>query len=56
MYRHWHRFGFRVSSFGFWFGEPGVSPRCVGYIRMLKEYKQELEEVDKELKGLEKVS
>jgi len=27
MYRHWHRFGFSLPPFGFWFRGAGYFPR-----------------------------
>ena len=60
MYRRWHRFGFGLSPFGFWFRGPGCFPRRDEYIRMLEEYKQELEaeleEVKKELEEMKKTA
>ena len=58
MYRHWHRFGVRFPPFGFWFGGFRHFPRRDEYIRMLEEYKAELEaelkEVDRELEEMKK--
>jgi hypothetical protein len=58
MYRHWHRFGFGLPPFGFWFRGPGCFPRRDEYRRMLEEYQRELqaelEEVNKELDELKK--
>lgn len=57
MYRHWHRFGFGLPPFGFWF-RFGHFPRREEYIRLLEEYKEELEaelkEVNKELEEIKK--
>jgi hypothetical protein len=58
MYRHHHGFGFRFSPFGFWFGGFRRFPRREEYIRMLEEYKAELEaelkEVNRELDEIKK--
>jgi len=39
MYRHWHRFGFGLPPFGFWFRGPGFFPRRNEYRRMLEDYR-----------------
>ena len=58
MYRQWHRFGFSIPPFGFWFRGWRSFPRRDEYIRMLEEYKEELEaelkEVNKELEEIKK--
>ena len=58
MYRHPHRFGFGFPPFGFWFRGAGCFPHREEYIRMLEEYKEELEaglkEVNKELEEMKK--
>jgi hypothetical protein len=58
MYRRWHRFGFGLPPFGFWFRGPGCFMHRTEYIRMLEDYQRELkmeaEEVNKELEELKK--
>jgi len=58
MYRRWHRFSFSFPPPHFWFGGPVRFPHRGEYIRMLEEYKQELEtelkEVNRELEEMKK--
>lgn len=50
MYRRWFRFSF-APPFGFWFRTAWRFPRRHEYLRMLEEYRQELEEELAEVKA-----
>jgi len=50
MRQRWFRFGF-APPFGFWFRSSWRFPRREEYLRMLDEYRQELEEELAEVKG-----
>ena len=50
MRQRWFRFGF-APPFGFWFRSAWRFPKRSEYLRMLEEYRQELEEELGEVKG-----
>ena len=50
MRQRWFRFGF-APPFGFWFRSAWRFPRRDEYLRMLEEYRQELEVELSEVKG-----
>ena len=50
MRQRWFRFGF-APPFGFWFRSAWRFPRRDEYLRMLEEYRQELEVELTEVKG-----
>ena len=57
-FRRWRRFTMGIPPFGFWVGGPGHFPRRDDYIRMLEEYKEDLEaelkEVNQEIEEVKK--